>query len=78
MKALVNGVDLLAFSYLVSSQMEFSYKYGYCFYISLFTSILTFVYSWFLYMDDVINEFRLWKLRTEIINKRRSKIYLPP
>ncbi len=69
---------MLAFSYLVSSEIELSYKYGYCFYINLFTSILTFFYSWFLYMDDIINEFRLWKLRNDILQKRRSKIYLPP
>lgn len=73
--ALLNVLDVLAFATLVSSQIEQSYNYGYCFYLNLLISFVTFFCSTFLCVDDVVNEYRSWRRHSNSKTKRRN--YLP-
>ena len=73
---IVNGLQLLAFITLASSQLGQPFKYGLCFYMNIVVSLITFFSSLFFYLDDMVNEYRLWKIRINAQDKRDSQLFL--
>jgi hypothetical protein len=60
-------IDILIFTALVNFQYQQSYAYSYCFYVNLSVSIVTFICSLLLNLDEIINEFKIWQVKTEKI-----------
>jgi hypothetical protein len=58
-------IDILAFMALVRFQYQLSYTYNYCFYLNLSVSIVTFICSILLNLDEAVNEYRIWKVKGE-------------
>ncbi len=71
---------MLVFAAVVSSkarsELDKSFKFGYCFYLNLVVIILTFAFSTIFYLDDVVNEYSVWKIKTEERNRRKAAMFV--
>ncbi|CAF0717294.1 unnamed protein product [Brachionus calyciflorus] len=63
--ALVAILCLIAFVLVVSSQIERSFKFGFTLYLHFSITLVTFSVSVLLNLDDLVNEYRLWKIKTQ-------------
>lgn len=77
--ALINGLDLLVFAAVVSSTAKWdpqrTYEYGYCFYVNLIIMLITLFFSSMFYLDDVVNEYSIWKIKMAERNKRKAQMF---
>lgn len=66
--AIVHIIELTAFSVVVRIQnINQSFRLGSCFYINVFIAILTLTCSILLHLDDLVNEWKIWKVKTDCV-----------
>lgn len=56
---------LVAFLFLVSSEVEQRYEFDFGFYLHFLITIFMFICSILLNLDEMVNEYRIWKVKAE-------------
>lgn len=58
---------MIAFLLLVTSEVEHRYEFDFGFYLHFIITIFMFMCSILLNLDEIVNEYRIWKAKNENI-----------